>query len=209
MTTPSPADLVRDALRSALERLAYNYRLTLAGKPVRDVSETFAEVDAALAALAALATPPPDSSADLTAASQVDRCAESRDTPDYLRDLAIALMRLHDSPNVSTYGDESIWDAATALRRAAIAAEKKSAVGQSTEAQALRDAQPWREILAAVLREHPEQTWRRDGNAPGHGHDIPGIWDSDNGSLAGKPCAWCLTWKTAVEAIAAMKEATP
>ena len=24
-----------------------------------------------------------------------------------------------------------------------------------------------------------------------HDHTIPGIWDSDNGDLAGKPCEWC------------------
>lgn len=48
-----------------------------------------------------------------------------------------------------------------------------------------------REILEAVRREMDEDD---DGNAPGHGHRIPGIWDEDNGDLAGKPCAWCLTW---------------
>jgi hypothetical protein len=50
-----------------------------------------------------------------------------------------------------------------------------------------------REILEAVRNELDRD--RRDGNAPGHGHSIPGIWDSDNGDRAGKPCAWCLTWK--------------
>ena len=35
-------------LVSALERIQYNYELTLAGKPVRDVSETLAECDNAL-----------------------------------------------------------------------------------------------------------------------------------------------------------------
>lgn len=37
-----------EALRSALERVTANYRLTLAGKPVRDVTETLGEADAAL-----------------------------------------------------------------------------------------------------------------------------------------------------------------
>lgn len=27
--------------------------------------------------------------------------------------------------------------------------------------------------------------------SPNHSHAIPGIWDSDNGDLAGKPCAEC------------------
>jgi hypothetical protein len=47
-------------------------------------------------------------------------------------------------------------------------------------------------ILEAVRREMDEDD---DGNAPGHAHEIPGIWDSDNGAKAGKPCAWCLTWR--------------
>ena len=34
-----------------------------------------------------------------------------------------------------------------------------------------------------------------DGNAPGHCHSKPGIWDEDNGNKAGKPCEWCAQWK--------------
>lgn len=48
-------------------------------------------------------------------------------------------------------------------------------------------------ILEAVRRELSREN--RNGDAPGHSHQIPGIWDSDNGDRAGKPCAWCLTWK--------------
>jgi hypothetical protein len=47
-----------------------------------------------------------------------------------------------------------------------------------------------RAILEAVKREMDD-----DGNAPGHRHKITGVWDDDNGELAGKPCAWCMTWK--------------
>jgi hypothetical protein len=47
-------------------------------------------------------------------------------------------------------------------------------------------------ILEAVRREMDEDD---GGNAPGHSHSRPGIWDDDNvPSKAGKPCAWCLTW---------------
>ena len=49
------------------------------------------------------------------------------------------------------------------------------------------------EILEAVRRELDDGDTA--GNAPGHCHDVPGIWDSDNGKKAGKPCAWCATWK--------------
>ena len=37
-----------DELAEALERLSYNFDLILAGKPVRDVAETKAEVNAAI-----------------------------------------------------------------------------------------------------------------------------------------------------------------
>lgn len=43
-------DALVASLVSALDRCATNYRLTLSGKPVRDVAEMFGEVDAALRA---------------------------------------------------------------------------------------------------------------------------------------------------------------
>lgn len=56
----------------------------------------------------------------------------------------------------------------------------------------------WKEMLAAVMRELPRNMGRwKDGNAPGHCHDVPGIWDSDNGAKAGTTCAWCLVWNKA------------
>ena len=42
-----------------------------------------------------------------------------------------------------------------------------------------------------------------DGHAPGHSHEQPGIWDSDNHpDIAGKPCEWCAQWEVARAAIA-------
>ncbi len=29
---------------------------------------------------------------------------------------------------------------------------------------------------------------------PGHAHDVPGVWDSNNGEKANKPCAQCVMW---------------
>lgn len=58
------------------------------------------------------------------------------------------------------------------------------------------------DIFAAVFREIEEQNGCDDGNAPGHGHEIPGIWDDDNGKLAGQPCAWCALWNRAKAMIA-------
>lgn len=59
-------------------------------------------------------------------------------------------------------------------------------------------------VFSVVISEMEDRD-RNDGNAPGHGHKIPGIWDSDNGSLSGKPCAWCAVWAKAKELIASVK----
>ena len=37
-------------------------------------------------------------------------------------------------------------------------------------------------------------------DAPGHSHSEPGIWDSDNGELAGKLCDKCALWRKACAA---------
>ena len=47
------------------------------------------------------------------------------------------------------------------------------------------------------------------GNAPGHGHTIPGVWDSDNGELAGKPCAWCAVYNKAKELLSRQPHGQP
>lgn len=66
--------------------------------------------------------------------------------------------------------------------------------------QTLRqDAERFREILSAVVRELGDD--EDDGNAPGHGHSVPGVWDSDNGAKAGTICAWCKAWSLAKAAI--------
>lgn len=69
-----------------------------------------------------------------------------------------------------------------------------------------RNALAFRDLMAAVIRNinHGEynRPYRGIENAPGHAHDIPGIWDSDNGAKAGTQCAWCATWNAARAAIA-------
>lgn len=87
-----------------------------------------------------------------------------------------------------------------------IADNDKTLAGVIAELEKQRDE--LLEVFQLVIAEM-EHRDRNDGNAPGHGHDIPGVWDSDNGDLAGKPCAWCAVWKKAKElcaAIASVKE---
>lgn len=54
----------------------------------------------------------------------------------------------------------------------------------------------WGGFLAAIKREEGRNNLSKD-NAPGHSHEVPGIWDSDNGKLAGVCCAWCMAWNEA------------
>jgi len=51
-----------------------------------------------------------------------------------------------------------------------------------------------------------EEMNHESGNAPNHSHAVPGIWDSDNGHLAGKKCEWCALWNEAVADLSAAKE---
>ncbi|MGV4659097.1 hypothetical protein [Burkholderia pseudomallei] len=69
-----------------------------------------------------------------------------------------------------------------------------------------RNALAFRDLMAAVIRNinHGEynRPYRGIENAPDHAHDMPGIWDSDNGAKAGTQCAWCATWNAARAALA-------
>ncbi|MWA18064.1 hypothetical protein [Burkholderia pseudomallei] len=79
-------------------------------------------------------------------------------------------------------------------------AELKAAAADKRNALAFRD------LMAAVIRNinHGEynRPYRGIENAPDHAHDMPGIWDSDNGAKAGTQCAWCATWNAARAALA-------
>ncbi|MDF2491061.1 MAG: hypothetical protein K0S77_3683 [Pseudomonas sp.] len=35
------------------------------------------------------------------------------------------------------------------------------------------------------------------GNAPGHCHAVPGVWDRGNGDRSGTACGWCRIWNAA------------
>lgn len=60
----------------------------------------------------------------------------------------------------------------------------------------LADYDRMRDALVAVVHQlDGRRASRSDDDAPGHSHQVSGIWDSDNGDLAGKPCAWCALWR--------------
>ena len=58
-------------------------------------------------------------------------------------------------------------------------------------------------MLAAMRGPHgPSWSPVPAGNAPNHGHSIPGVWDQSNDpDLAGKPCEWCAAWREFVAAV--------
>lgn len=58
-----------------------------------------------------------------------------------------------------------------------------------------------RELLVGLVEIWDKKARGRAGS-PNHAHNIPGIWDSDNGELANKPCAECALYDKA-RAIAA------
>lgn len=81
--------------------------------------------------------------------------------------------------------------------------EPVAVVREGAPAEAELPAEEWRELLKAVMREMAAKGQSKDGNAPGHSHTIPDIWDADNKpGLAGKPCAWCSLWNKATAALA-------
>lgn len=71
----------------------------------------------------------------------------------------------------------------------------RAAIEQHVAEAVAKERDRWRPALDAVVREFDHREEGRDGNAPGHGHSIPGVWDEDNGPIAGTTCAWCATWK--------------
>lgn len=52
-------------------------------------------------------------------------------------------------------------------------------------------------VMSAVTSEIPRGEYIKTGNAPGHCHDIPGVWDQGNGEKSGKVCGWCKVWNAA------------
>lgn len=80
------------------------------------------------------------------------------------------------------------------------AAQERIEALEAEKAALQRDADRWRTIVPRLLAELGERG-RSDGNAPGHAHRVPGVWDSDNGRLAGKTCAWCAVWHEAKTAL--------
>lgn len=73
---------------------------------------------------------------------------------------------------------------------------------RAESAQEARDElEEWRRIKALFRFEHAHKgrkEGRYVGQYHGHAHDKAGMWDSDNGPLAGKECAVCAAFRAAI-----------
>ncbi len=107
-----------------------------------------------------------------------------------------------------------VWLAADGIESAKAAAQADCDKRRDlpTQPGGAAEADELAEILGDILREAISERgmgWRpRVGNAPGHGHETPGVWDDDNGPLAGKPCKWCAAWKRGLDTLHARAKRT-
>ena len=60
----------------------------------------------------------------------------------------------------------------------------------------VQQAEKYEEALKLWYRQQGDSAGR-DGNGPNHGHSTAGIWDSDNGHIAGHDCAECALFEMA------------
>ncbi|EGH43282.1 hypothetical protein [Pseudomonas syringae] len=69
---------------------------------------------------------------------------------------------------------------------------------ERVNAELRAECEALREIMSLVTSEIPHSKSVRPGDAPGHCHSVPGVWDQGNGAKAGKECAWCKVWNAAI-----------
>ncbi|WP_448693564.1 hypothetical protein [Pseudomonas rhizophila] len=68
---------------------------------------------------------------------------------------------------------------------------------EQVNAELKAEVEKLRGVMACVVNEVPRYE-DRNGNAPGHCHSIPGVWDQSNGAKSGTECGWCKVWNAAV-----------
>lgn len=63
-------------------------------------------------------------------------------------------------------------------------------------ASRIQQAERYEHLLKLWYEQQADRVTSK-GNAPGHGHPIPGVWDTDNGKIAGHRCAECTLFSLA------------
>lgn len=80
-------------------------------------------------------------------------------------------------------------------RGAEIEMESPEKLGKAIEAVCARVE--YLEGMIVRLNQSWDGKRKKEQGSPNHGHEIPGIWDRDNGAKAGKPCAECALYDEA------------
>lgn len=72
--------------------------------------------------------------------------------------------------------------------------------GSRTRSEVIDQLKAENEALRSLVLSALEEGKRRPGaggNAPGHCHAVPGVWDRGNGERSGTACGWCRIWNAA------------
>ena len=97
----------------------------------------------------------------------------------YIEDVALAL--LAEIERLETW-------------RTAFLAEREAQIRQRDQLRA--DNEALRSLVLSSLEEGKGLPGA-GGNAPGHCHAVPGVWDRGNGDRSGTACGWCRIWNAA------------
>lgn len=82
-----------------------------------------------------------------------------------------------------------------------IAGLEQQIIDKEKENAALRAKLEKWENVARLFSIEAKIRGRKKDAYPGHSHDVAGIWDSDNGELAGTECAACAAYRAALAEI--------
>ena len=103
------------------------------------------------------------------------------------------------------FGDHNITladDAGDCRAIAAVVANLRPEAEVAANARLIAAAPELAKGLANIFAKL-DRSGEAGGDAPGHCHSKPGIWDADNApEIAGKPCDWCAQWNEARAALA-------
>ncbi|MBI6601875.1 hypothetical protein [Pseudomonas sp. S4_EA_1b] len=113
-------------------------------------------------------------------------------------ELAVHMRSLQKMPGWHDPLADRLWQEVEALKAEVAGLRTGYEAYERVNAELKAENEALRGVMSAVVSEIPGARISRAGNAPGHCHSIPGVWDEDNGSKAGKECAWCKVWNYAV-----------
>ena len=135
--------------------------------------------------------------------SELDAVAKERSGPHCLRCRNAAVCSTRDDDRsiplcvADPEGSMPLWDPVTRADVQAVVSELDAARAELARARA---------SASAVFSYLDDRASFGSGNAPGHAHTRPGIWDDDNGTKAGSECEWCKTWNAFRAELARMEE---